>query len=425
MNSFSKNLQISGAVLMATLILIGLSALARAQSSSHPSAAQSLSDSPEVHLARGHDDLNNHRYAQAEREFRAALALNPRLTVQARFPLAVVLFALQNHDEARKQFQAVLKETGNDPNVNYYLGRLDLEDGNLDSAIRNLTIAVSNPPFPDAPYYLGYAYFRKKDFNSAEKWLKRAATLAPTDARVFEHLGILYHAMGREQDAQKAFGAATKLRQQDMAASGESLDCGRSLDTQPLEQARKVCEQLLNPDNLGNLVSLGKLYGQHGDYSDAVEPFELAAKLDPGSYEVQYNLGLTYFRLKRYADAVPPLRKAVALRPEIFEVNAPLGASLYVLGDDAAAYPVLDHANRLKPTNLDISRLLCTVALNLAQKSLEERNTAQARAYLLRAAEASPDNPEPHRRLAQVYASLGDNADAQRERSVVARLNTH
>lgn len=423
MNSFSKNLQISGAVLMTTLILIGLSASAGAQSSSHPSAAQS--DTPEVHLARGHDDLNNHRYEQAEREFRAALALNPRLTVQARFPLAVVLFALQNHDEARKQFQAVLKKTGNDPNVNYYLGRLDLEDGNLDSAIRNLTIAVSNPPFPDAPYYLGYAYFRKKDFNSAEKWLKRATTLAPTDARIFEHLGILYHTMGREQDAQKAFGAAAKLRQQDIAASGKSLDCDRSLDTQPLEQARKVCEQLLNPGNFGNLVSLGTLYGRHSDYSDAVKPFELAAKLDPGSYEIQYNLGLTYFRLKRYADAIPPLRKAVALRPEIFEVNAPLGASLYVLGDDAAAYPVLEHANRLKPTNLDISHLLCTVALNLAQKSLEERNTTKARAYLLRAAEASPDDPEPHRRLAQVYESLGDNADAQRERSVAARLSSH
>ena len=425
MKRFPKIQPIASSLLLAAFIAASLTVKAWAWIESQAAAPNLPAATLEEHLARGHQDLNNHRYTQAEREFRAALALDPHLTVRARFPLAVTLFALQEHAEARKQFEAVLKETGNDPNVNYYLGRLDLADNNVDSAIHNLTIAASKPPFPDTDYYLGFAYFKKKDFNSAERWLKKAAALAPRDSRVQERLGILDHAIGREQDATRAFALASKLHQQDIVANQQALDCGRSLDQQPLEAARKICQSLLDPEDLGKLVSLGTLYGQHGDYADALEPFRLAVQLDPDSYEMQYNLGLTYFRLKRYAEARDPLQKAVALRPDIFAVNAPLGATLYALGDDLAAYSVLDHANQLNPENHDIASLLCKAALDLAQKSLEENHTDRARQYLLRAVRALPDDPQPHRLLAQVYESLGQRTEAQREREQADRLSSH
>jgi Flp pilus assembly protein TadD len=383
----------------------------------------SPSDTPEVHLARGHEDLNNNRYLQAEHEFRAALALDPHLTVRARFPLAVTLFNLQDLQESRKQFEAVRAETGDDPNLNYYLGRLDLMEAKLDSAIRNLLMASSKPPFPDTAYYLGYAYLKKRDLSSAEKWLKRAAALAPRDSRVHERLGTLYRAMGRKEEAERAFALASELHQQDILATQEALNCGRALNAQPLDQARAICQQLLDRQDVGKLVSLGTLYGQHGDYADAIEPFRLAAALDPDSYEMHYNLGLTYFRLKRYSEARGPLERASALRPDIFEVNAPLGATLYALGDDAAAYRILDHANRLRPEDPDISRLLSRLAVGLAVQSLQKHDTAAARAYLVRATQARPGDPEPHRRLAEVYEAEGSHTEAQRERERAEHLS--
>lgn len=382
-------------------------------------------DTPEVHLARGHDDFKNTRYQDAIREFRAALALDPTLVVQARFPLAVAFFILRDVVNARKEFELVRTRTGDDPNLYYYLGRLDLMEGKLDSAIRNLTLASSKPPFPDTALYLGYTYLKKGDFYSAEKWLKVAANLAPRDARVQLRMGNLYQAMGRKDEAEKAFALSTELHQQDVVATQQALDCQQSLAVKPLLQAREVCQKLLDSEDVGKLVSLGTLYGQHGDYTDAVEPFRLAVEADPDSYEMQYNLGLTYFRLKRYAEARGPLEKAVALRPDVFEVNAPLGAVLYALRDDLAAFRVLDHAHRLNPKNADVSRLLCNVALSLARTSLEKKNTLQAREYLLKAAEARPDDPKPHRRLAEIYESSGENAEAQRERELVERLSAH
>jgi len=382
-------------------------------------------DTPEVHLARAQAAFENQRLAEAEREYRAALALDPKLTVRARFPLAVVLFGMQKRVEARQEFEKIHAQTGDDPNLNYYLGRLDLNDNHFDSAIHNLTIAASAPPFPDTFFYLGTAYWRKGDLDSAEKWLNKAASVDPRNPAVQTRLGNLDQARGRKEEAEKAFARATELRQEDLAATQVGLECSRALDTQPLEQARQLCQKLYNPNDEGDLVTLGLLYGRHRDYADALEPFRLATQLDPDAYETQFNLGLTYFRMKRYEEARAPLEKAAALRPDTFEVVAPLGATLYVLGDDAAAYPVLDRANRLNPQNTDISGLLAKTAMNLAAKAWATNDLTHARRYLLRAAEARPEDPEPYRRLAQIDEARGDSASAQHEREEADRLTPH
>jgi len=59
---------------------------------------------------------------------------------------------------------------------------------------------------------------------------------------------------------------------------------------------------------------------------------------------------------------------------------------------------------------------LQAAALVLARRSVERKETSQAREYLLKAAQARPSDPEPHRRLAEVYESSGDYAAAQRQR---------
>lgn len=379
-----------------------------------------LENTADAHLARAHDAFQNHRLQEAEREFRAALALNPNLTVQARFPLAVVLFELQDVNGARSEFEKVRARTGDDPNLNYYLGRLDLMEADLPSAIHNLTLAAANPPFPDTDLYLGFGYLKEKNYPAAEKWLSREARLAPRDARTHEHLGLLYQEIGHKRDANREFALAASLREQDVFATENALDCGRALDDAPLEEAKKTCEKLDDPEDLGSLVSLGTLYGRHHDYLAALAPFRMAVKLDPDSYEMQYNLGLTYFRLERYAEACPPLEAAAALRPDLFEVNAPLGAALFALGNDEAAYPVLNHAHRLNPANTDIAALLARSALNLAIECLRNRQPEKTRTYLAEASAADPANAQIHLQIAKVFDAMGNAAAAERERSLAA-----
>src|SRR5580700_303774 len=213
-----------------------------------PATQSAPADSPDAHLGRAYDALRDDRYEVAAAEFRAALKLDPKLTLRARFPLAVALFELHKPDEARKEFEAVRREAGDHPNILYYLGRLDIEDHKFESAIRNLNEAVAKPPFPDTAYYLGYAYFKNGDFASAEKWLKQASEADPRDARIPYQLGLVYRQQGHEEEAQRAFALSDTLHQQDDREGRLRVECGQKLDQGPRADARKICEQLYNPD---------------------------------------------------------------------------------------------------------------------------------------------------------------------------------
>jgi tetratricopeptide (TPR) repeat protein len=403
--------------------LIPLAAsVALAQERTANTGTSNATETTEFHLGRGHEALKYNRYQEAVNEFRAALALDPTLVVRARFPLAVALFSVQEREQARQEFEKVRAETGDDPNLAYYLGRLDMMEGNFDSAIKNLTLAATDPPFPDTAYYLGYAYFKKGDNVAAEKWLRKAAALSPRDFRVYERLGLLYRAMGRKEEAVKAFAVSTELHKGDVEATQVALECSQALDGRSLEEMRAICDKLDDPHDLSKLVTLGTIYGQHGNFTEALGPFQQAARLDPESYEMQYNLGLTLFRLKRYAEARAPLEKAAQLRPDMFEMNAPLGAVLFMLGDDLAAYPVLDRAHQLAPENADIIELLFKTAVSLAAKDANKKQYAAALPYMLKACEVQPADAEAHRRLAELYSLTGDEAKAAQEREQAERL---
>src|ERR1700731_5301134 len=175
---------------LAALMLVTFGAASAA--SQKASRAQAPVDSPDAHLGRAYDALRDDRYEVAAAEFRAALKLDPKLILRARFPLAVALFEMKKPVEARREFEAVRREAVDHPNISYYLGRLDLDELQYESAIRNLSQAIAQPPFPDTAYYLGFAYFKQGALAAAEKWLKEAARLNPHDARVQYQLGLVY-----------------------------------------------------------------------------------------------------------------------------------------------------------------------------------------------------------------------------------------
>ena len=96
------------ALVLAGAVLSSIPAPAQATPPARPATA----DSVESHLGRGYDALKQDRYQAAEEEFRAALAIDPSLVLRAQFPLAVALFEEHKSAEARREFEAVRKQTG-------------------------------------------------------------------------------------------------------------------------------------------------------------------------------------------------------------------------------------------------------------------------------------------------------------------------
>ena len=410
-------------VLLAAVLLVAVGA-GRAAGQELRSGNAATADTPEAHLGKGYDALKQDRYEAAASEFRAALALDPKLVLRARFPLAVALFELHHPDEARREFEAVRREVGDHPNILYYLGRLNLADGNFEDAVQNLTRAVAKPPFPDTAYYLGYAYFKKGDLAAAERWLKEAAQLNPRDARIQYQLGFVYRKAGREEEAKKALALSEELRQRDAKESRLRMECGQKLDQGPREEARAACEQLYDPDDAEKLTALGTIYGQHGDFEAALKPLRRAAELTPQSPQMQYNLAFAYYNLNRFEEARAPLTHAIKRWPDLFQLNALYGAVLFKLGEDLPAYQALRHAHQLNPQDPGTADLLYFTTLGLARKGQGGQQYADSIRYLKEAAELRSHEPEPHRRMAKIYKLMGRPAQASAEQEEADRLTS-
>ena len=339
-------------------------------------------ETPEAHLGRGYDALKQDRYEEAATEFRAALRLDPTLVTRARFPLAVSLFEMKDSAAARQEFEAVRRELGDHPNLLYYLGRLDLLDENFAGAIRNLTKAIENPPFPDTSYHLGFAYLKQGDLKAAEKWLLAAAQANPADGAVPYQLGLVYRKQGRDDEAKKALALSADLHRKAAEDSELRHECARKLDQGPREEAHEVCGRLYDGNNAEKLAALGTIYGQHGDLQAALEPLRRAAELAPQSPQMQYNLAFTYYELNQFEEARAPIAKAVERWPDIFQLNFLYGAVLLKLGEEREAWPVLRRAHQLNQQDARTTQLLYETSMSLAKASEAAGKLADAQQYL-------------------------------------------
>jgi protein O-GlcNAc transferase len=392
----------------------------RAQQTNEPQPA--AAEPAATHVGKGYDALKQDRYEEAITEFRAALAIDPSLVLRARFPLAVALFEAHQNDEARQQFEQVRREVGEHPNIVYYLGRLDLDNLDFAGAIRNLNKAVLKPPFPDTAYYLGYAYLKQGDLPNAEKWLKEAARLNPRDSRIPYQLGSVYRKQGHPEKAKQSMTLAQQLKQQDTEESRIKTECGEKLQEGPREAARTICDQLYDPDNVEKLTALGMLYGQHGDLEAALKPLRRAAELSPQAPQMQYNLALTYFQLNQFENARKPLEPAVQRWPDVFQLNALYGAVLMKLGDLQPAYQALRHARELNPQDQPTAEMLYATTMDLAHQDEKAQQYSESLRYLEEAAKLKPQEPEPHRRMAQIYSLTGHPAEAKSEQEMAEQL---
>jgi len=369
-------------------------------------AAAGSTATARAHLGSGNQLMQAERYGEAAGEFREALRQDPGLA-PARDQLAICHFELRNYTQARPLFEQMLAVSSSVSLATYYLGRMDLIEHNLDSAIRRFRSLPRENPIRDELYYLGSAYYKQENYQQSLEVLKQAAVQNPRDARVHQLMARAYQKLGQSARAESEFAETRRLHDYYLEGSVAIGRCRTLLSNGQAEAAWEQCRPLTETDDVDQIVTIGMLFGEAEKYPQALTAWEKAVALDPDSSEIQNNLALTYFHLNDVFHARRYAEEAVRLRPDFVEANILYGTILYMGAEDERAIPVLTHANELKPGDPAVRRLLAEELVISAERNARDEQWRQAAELLERAAALQPDSPQISARLAQVRARLG------------------
>jgi tetratricopeptide (TPR) repeat protein len=231
------------------------------------------------------------KLAEAEKLFRAVLALNPPNGTDLRTQWALGLFLEEQNEAAAVMFREVLEQKPAPPNP---------------AAIR---------------YYLAGCLEMLGKTDEALQVIDEAAAAQPANPRFENRRGwILYHAQrwADARDAYAEFLNKHQARQQpevrDMLRSSKLALSNLELELGNFPQAVEWLEQVLDeyPEDAGALNDLGYLWADRGVHLErALRMTQQAVEQEPKNKAYRDSLGWALYRLGRYDEAARELAIAI------------------------------------------------------------------------------------------------------------------
>ena len=161
-------------------------------------------NSARIHQAMAHELAKHGDNAEAIKNYRVALKIDPQLS-GLHFELAEMLRSATdaaNMEEAESEYKAALKLNPLDEQSESRLGDIAAQRNDLKEAYERYTRAVElQPGDPDASIGLAKVLMSMDRMEQAEGLLKHALQLDPTSAVAHFRLSTVYRQMGRAADA--------------------------------------------------------------------------------------------------------------------------------------------------------------------------------------------------------------------------------
>lgn len=132
-------------------------------------------------------------------------------------------------EEAETSLKASIEWNPVNSSALNYLGFMLADRGvRLDEAIKYISLALERDPGNGAYLdSLGWAYFKRGEYSRAEELLVAAAAAMAQESEIHDHLGDLYQAMGRTDDAIKAWENALQHATTKAGSIQSKLDAAR------------------------------------------------------------------------------------------------------------------------------------------------------------------------------------------------------
>jgi len=252
---------------------------------------------------------------------------------------------------------------------------------------------------------LGNSYVAQNRPDLARKEYLTAVQLDPDNHDAYYNLGRL--ALG-ERHAQQAIEYFSHVQPPDVATSmslvAAEFMAGRNQDAATL--AAKISDQ--NTNDLRVHFSLGVLLGEQNLYPLAIHELEIADALQPGTFEILYNLGQAYYHSNKNFEAERAFQRALELKPESPTALYGLGKLYYTDGKDLQALQVLMRAHKIAPRNTDVIFLMARV-------SMVEKYYEDAVPLLKEGTTIDPKRADLHAALGDCYFTTGKTEEAIQE----------
>lgn len=305
---------------------------------------------------------------------------------QIRMEWAVVLAHLHKYEEAQTALAGLSPPSGREESVGFHRlkASVALGLGNTTAAAAEMEKALALKP-TDPALALATSVTQLQSKN----W-KRAASLAgPLFSRTHDpKIGLI----------------CLEAELQMHADFHQTLEMLRATHVSPTEE-------------LAFRQRLAELLISHGKFSDSIEDLKMAASVDPGRPELQFNLSLAQFRAGRYDDALESAEKCKELADDadledlIGDIQEALGDNLAAIKGYQAAVALATNDEKyrlslavelIRHNNFDAATVVLKQAEELQPKSWRiqlalgmvehfAKTDEEATRYLLRAAELAPD----------------------------------
>jgi tetratricopeptide (TPR) repeat protein len=129
-------------------------------------------------------------------------------------------------------------------------------------------------------------------------------------------------------------------------------------------------------------------FEQEERFSNALDSYREAARLDPGWFEAQYNCGVMAYRLRNFGQSLAACEMALAIRPDSADARYNFALSLKAAGYVTDAMKELEKILASNPNDV---RAHLTLG-NIYARQLHD--LTQARAHYLKVLQLDPRNPQ-------------------------------
>jgi tetratricopeptide (TPR) repeat protein len=348
---------------------------------------------PDLRAALGESYFMSGKTEKAIDEFKKLVDLDP--SARSYTFMGLSYRHLGRFDEARKYFQEGLKKDPRNASCLFNLGYIEERQGNKIKAEELFQQTLrSSPDFPEALLELANLRIQAKQFEQASELLKKYIRVSRNPAQGYYKLAMVERSLHRTEAAQRDLNVFQTLskdsstgpypyqhlfdylnnRSQLAPQARTQLDLTELTEQikkhpdQPqnlyllaeaylklgnVEEARNAVAQLdqISANDYRTQTGVGVLLARHRLYDDAIQHFQAAARANPDSDDVKFDLADAYFRKGQYDQALETAQKVSVAGQQDDAFLALLGDIYGHLGDISRAVEIFQNAINRNPDN--------------------------------------------------------------------------